>query len=78
MDATTTRPAKPMGGKFLAWVQPHGTDEFLGALISERAVPGCPPATHRHATDAEARKWIEGLAASVGFEVAWVNGAAQP
>jgi hypothetical protein len=70
------------GGALLAWIEPHGAEEFVAAFVGEGAIPGAhrdfagrAPATQFCSTGDDARQWIEEQAAAFGLPVKWVSGA---
>jgi hypothetical protein len=64
-------------GNLLAWIEPGGTDEFIGAFVGEDAAPGPAPgrapATQLCASPDEARQWVEEQAAELGLPIKWVG-----
>jgi hypothetical protein len=69
-----------LDGSLLAWVEPCGTDKYVGAFVGEGAYQsgsapsgGRPPAVQHCATEAEARQWIEAEAAAFGLPIKWVQ-----
>jgi hypothetical protein len=70
-----------LDGSLLAWVEPRGADEFIGAFVGEGAHRkkgaiggGRLPAVQHCSSEAEARQWIESEAAALGLPVKWVDG----
>ena len=69
------------GGSLLAWIEPSGSDAFVGAFVGEGALPdneqglpGRAPATYMCQSLQEAKRWIEEQAASFGLPVTWLSG----
>lgn len=69
-----------LDGNLLAWVEPCGSDEFMGAFVGEDAVPdlrrhfrGRVPATQLCSTPEEARQWVENQAAALHLPIKWVS-----
>jgi hypothetical protein len=67
-------------GSLLAWVEPRGADEFVGAFVGDGAylsngndLTGRPPAVQHCSSEAEARQWIESEAAAFGLPIKWVD-----
>lgn len=59
--------------KLRAWIEPTTDGQFLAAFVSVAAVPGGRPATRPCASLAEGTLLVEDLAASINFEVEWVE-----
>jgi hypothetical protein len=71
-----------LDGNLLAWVEPRGAGEFVGAFIGEGAAadahsrfPGRAPATQACSSLEEARQWVEDQAAALDLPVKWVRAA---
>jgi hypothetical protein len=67
-------------GNLLAWIEPCGADEFMGAFVGEgsahdvhRHSPGRAPATQLCSSPDEARQWVEDQAAAFGVPVKWLS-----
>jgi hypothetical protein len=67
-------------GALLAWIEPHGAGEFVGAFVGEGAVPdagpnvsGRAPATQACSSADEARRWVEDQAAALDLPVKWLR-----
>ncbi len=68
-----------LSGNLLAWIEPCGADDYIGAFIGEGAVPdsrfaGRAPATQHCSSPEEARQWVEAEAAALDLPVKWVGG----
>jgi hypothetical protein len=69
-----------LDGNLLAWIEPRGTGEFVGAFIGEGAAAdahsrfaGRAPATQACSSLDEARQWVEAQAAALDLPVKWVR-----
>jgi hypothetical protein len=69
-----------LSGNLLAWIEPRGVGEYVGAFIGEGAVPdarrpkaGRAPATQSCSSPEEARRWVEEQAAEFGLPVKWIS-----
>ncbi|HEY0184980.1 MAG TPA: hypothetical protein VGC09_19440 [Rhodopila sp.] len=69
-----------INGSLLAWIEPHGANNFVGAFVGEAAAPdasrhfrGRAPAAKQCSSPAEARQWIEDQAAALDLPVKWVS-----
>ncbi len=67
-------------GNLLAWIEPCGGDQFVGAFVGEGEVRdarrprlGRAPATQLCASPNEARQWVEDQAAAFGLPVKWLK-----
>jgi hypothetical protein len=67
-------------GNMIAWISPHETGSYIGALVGEGAAPGGSgysagrtPAMQICASAEEARRWIEDQAAALGLPIKWVR-----
>jgi hypothetical protein len=67
-------------GNLLAWIEPRGTDRFMGAFVGEFAAPGASrhfpgraPATQLCSSPDEARQWVEEQALAFGVPIKWVS-----
>lgn len=63
----------PSTGKLRAWIEPGEGGRFIAAFISVAARPGIRPATRSRGSWAEARQLVEELAASINFQLEWVD-----
>ena len=64
----------PQRSKLLAWVEPHGADEFVAAFVGGAATKRAP-ATQLCTSPEEARQWVEGEAAEFGLPIEWLSAA---
>jgi hypothetical protein len=69
-----------LSGNLLAWIEPRGAGEFVGAFVGEGAAPdahrhisGRLPATQVCSSSDEARQWVEDQAAALDLPVKWVS-----
>lgn len=67
-------------GNLLAWIEPYGSGEFMGAFVGEHAVldppspgPRRAPATKLCPSPEEARQWVENQAMALGLPIKWVS-----
>jgi hypothetical protein len=63
-------------GKMRAWIEPGEAGRFVAAFISVAARRGSRPATRSCGSYVEARELVEELAASINFEIEWVDAPA--
>jgi hypothetical protein len=69
-----------LNGNLLAWIEPRGGGEFVGAFVGEGAAPdarsrasGRAPATQACSSVDEARRWVEDQAAALDLPVKWLG-----
>jgi hypothetical protein len=70
-----------LSGNLLAWIEPSGTGEFIGAFVGEGATPdtgrdypGRAPATRHCPSVDDARRWVEEEAAALDLPIRWLEG----
>jgi hypothetical protein len=68
-----------LGGNLLAWIEPSGAGEYIGAFVGEGPVsdsrfPGRAPAMHHCSSRDEARQWVEAEAAALDLPIRWLSG----
>jgi hypothetical protein len=73
-----------LSGNLLAWVEPGGAGEFIGAFVGEGATsgvrrdfPGRAPATRHCSSMDDARRWVEEQAAALDLPIKWLEGIPQ-
>jgi hypothetical protein len=64
----------------IAWIEPHGSNQFVGAYVGEGAGPdpqanfaGRAPATRLCSSREEAGKWIVEQATALDLPIKWIS-----